>query len=248
MDQILDFSNIALYTVILLGLGLFVIFRLLTWLVPLLALNKEKRKHAWRYTSIIELFAWIAFMIWSVNFLSHSSPIYALGLFVILFFFTSYSAWVILKDFIVGAFFKTNQHFRVNETIKIGEYSGKIVKFKPSGVVLESESGESVYLPYSYLFGKAIIKSNPAETILSHTFRLEIQDTENVSGTIREIHNDILKMPWASLKKSPQVNALMETRTGQMLEITIFSLEKEYFLEMENLIKQKYGGFMPIDQ
>ena len=33
----------------------------------------------------------------------------------------------------------------------------------------------------------------------------------------------------------------METQNGQMLEVTIFSIEKEYFLEMENHIKRKYA-------
>ncbi len=242
MDQILDFSNIALYTVILLALTIFVIFRMLTWLVPLLALNKEKRKHAWRYTSLVELIVWIVFMIWSVNYLSDNSPVYALGLFILLFIFTFYTAWIALRDFIIGAFFKTNNHVKINETIKVGEYSGKIVKFKPSGMVLESESGESVFLPYNVIYGKAVVKSNPAETILSHTFRIEIQQTEKLASVIQNIQTDIIKMPWASLKKSPQIKPVMETRGGHMLEITIFSIEKEYFLEMENLIKQKYSG------
>lgn len=241
MDQILEFSNIALYTVIVMALGLFIIIRLLTWLVPLFALKKEKRRSAWRYTALIELILWIVFLIWSVNFLSGSSPVYAIGLFILLFFFTFYTAWIALKDFIVGAFIKTIDHFRTNQTVKIGEYSGKIIKFKPSGVVLETESGEMVYLPYSYLFGKAIIKSNPAETILSHTFKLEIATKPNLPATIENIHNDILRLPWASLKKSPQIKPVMETKNGQMLEVTIFSIQKEYFLEMENHIKRKYA-------
>jgi hypothetical protein len=109
-------------------------------------------------------------------------------------------------------------------------------------MVLESESGELVFLPYSIIYGRAVVKSNPAETILSHTFKIEIQQTEKLTSVIQNIQTDIIKMPWASLKKSPQIKPVMETLTGQMLEITIFSIEKEYFLEMENLIKQKYAG------
>lgn len=240
MEQLLNFSNTAIYTVILLAISLFLIFRFLTWLVPILLLRESKRKHAWRYTAIIELFFWIAFLIWSVNFLSEPSPIYAVGLFIMLFFFTFFTAWVALKDFIIGAFFKTNTHFKINETLKIGEYSGKIIKLKPSGIILETESGEAIYLPYSTITGKAIVKSNPAETILSHTFRVEIPKTEKLTSTIRNIHDDIIIMPWASLKKSPQVKPVMETETGQLLEVTIFAIEKEYFLEMENMIKLKF--------
>lgn len=240
MDQLLEFSNIALYTVILLAIGLFLLFRLLTWLVPILMLKNDKRKYAWRYTALVELLAWIAFLIWSVNFLSGSNPIYAIGLFILLFFFTFYTAWIALKDFIVGAFFKANTHFKINETLKIGDYTGKILKFKPSGIILETESGETIYLPYSTIMGKAVVKSNPAETILSHTFRMEIPKTDKLSVTIRSIQDDIILMPWASLKKSPQVKPVAETTDKEVLDITIFSIEKDYFLEMENLLKQKY--------
>lgn len=242
MDQILDFSNIALYTVLLFAIGLFLLFRFLSRLVPIIAIRKEKRKHAWRYISLIELAVWIVFLIWSVNYLSESSPIYAFGLFLMLFFFTFYTAWVALKDYIIGAFFKANTHLKINETLKIDKYSGKIIRFNPSGIVLETESGETIYLPYSTMMGKAVVKSNPAETILSHSFRMEIPKTGKLSTTIRNIQNDIIIMPWASLKKSPQIKSVAETITAHVLEITIFSIEKEYFLEMENLIKQKYAG------
>jgi len=241
MEQILDFSNRAVYTVILLAVCLFFIFRLLTWLLPLLVLRKDKRKQAWRYTSLIELIAWILFLIWSVNFLTSGSPVYAIGLFVILFFFTFYTIWIALKDFIAGAFFKTIHHFNANEALKIGDYSGKIIKFTPSAIILETESGESIFLPYSYLLGKVVIKSNPAETILSHTFKMEIPATESLSSTITHINKTILNMPWSSLKKVPQIKSLMETNNGHILEVTIFSIERAYFLEMENLIKSEYG-------
>jgi hypothetical protein len=245
MEQILEFSNIALYTVILLAVCLFFIFRLLLWLLPLLLLKKDKRRHAWRYTSLIELIAWIIFLLWSVNFLTNSSPAYAVGLFVLLFLFTFYVAWIALKDFVAGAFFKTVNHFKANETVKIGSYSGKILKFTPSAIILETESGESIYLPYSYLIGKVVVKSNPAETILSHTFRIDLPVSDNISSVIEQISNDILLMPWASLKKVPQIKPLMATGSSQLFEITIFSIEKEYFLEMENLIKSKYAASAP---
>ena len=240
MEQLLDISNKTIYIIILLAVSLFFIFRILTWIIPMLMLRKDKRKHAWRYTSFFELIAWIIFLIWSVNYLIDSSLIYAIGLFIILFFFTFYTTWIVLKDFVAGAFFKTINHFKINDTLKIGEYVGKIIKFTPSAILLETESGESVYIPYSFLFGKVIVKSNPAETILSHTFRIEVPAHGNLSNTIAKINNDLLNMPWSSLKKSPQIKPIIETNTGQLLEITIFSIEKEYFLEMENLIKEKY--------
>lgn len=240
MELNIEFTNSALYIVILLAVGLFVLFRFLSWLLPLLLLRREKRRKAWRYTSLIELFVWVVFTIWSVNYLSGNNQLYAIGLFLILFAFTVYAAWVGLKDFVAGAIFKTSGNFSLNETIRIGEYTGKIIRFGHTSAVLETEAGETIFIPYSYLFGKVIVKSHPAETILSYTFRIEIPTGQAVPDIVEQIRSEILGMPWASLKKDPQIKPAGDTRQGHLLEITVFSIEKAYFHEMENLIKEKF--------
>jgi len=241
MDLNIEFSNIALYTFLLLTIGLFFLFRVLNWILPLLIFRKGKRKYAWRYIAIVELFVWTGFLIWSVNYLAGNNQLYAIGLFVILFVFTFWAAWIGLKDFIAGAIFKTNRNLNLNDTIKIGDYSGKITKFTSNKLVLETESGEIIYLPYGNLIAKEIIKSHPAETILNYTFRLEIPKEANIQQSTDKIYNDIINLPWSSLKKDPLIKPLGETITGFMLEATVFSMEKEYFSEIEKVIKNRYA-------
>jgi len=241
MDLHIEFSNIALYTFLLLTIGLFFMFRLLNWLLPVLIFKKGKRKYAWRYIAIVELLIWTGFLIWSVNFLAGNNQLYATGLFVILFVFTFWAAWIGLKDFIAGAIFKINQNLNLNDTIQIGEYSGKVIKFTSNNLVLETESGELIYLPYGSLFGKTLVKSHPAETILNYTFRFEIPREAEIQKTADKIYKDVINLPWSSLKKEPQIKPLGETITGFMMEATVFSMEKEYFSEIEKIIKRRYA-------
>lgn len=241
MEFNFQFSNIALYTFLLLAIGLFLMFRLLNWLLPILFFRKGKRKHAWRYISIIEVFVWIGFLIWSVNYLSDNNQLYAFGLFLLLFGFVFWAAWIGLRDYVAGAIFKTNHDLRQNDTVRIGDFSGKIVKFAANKLVLETGSGEIIYLPYGNLFGKAIIKSHPAETILNYTFRFEVPKGSNILEITEKVYADIINLPWSSLKKEPQVKPLTETATGFEMEATVFSMEKEYFSEIEKVIKQRYG-------
>jgi len=241
MEFNIELSNIAIYTIILLAIGLFFLFRLLSWLLPPLLLKKERRRFVYKYTSIVELFVWITFLIWSVYFLSEKSPLYAAGLFLILLTFTFWTAWIGLKDYIAGAIFKTSNNLNINEIIQIGEYHGKIIKYTHTTLVIETEAGEIIYLPYSYIKGKVIIKSHPAESILSNTFRFEIHRQASIQGLIDKIYIDIINLPWSSLKRDPIIKPVAETTLGHLLEITVFSNEKEFFPEMENLIKAKYG-------
>ena len=241
MNINIEFSNIAIYTFLLLTVGLFFLFRLLNWLLPLIFFRKGKSKSAWRYIAIVELFVWTGFLIWSVNYLSGNNQVYAIGLFIILFVFTLWAAWIGLKDFVAGAIFKINYDLKLNDTIQIDEYSGKIIKFTSNKLVLETESGKIIYLPFGILFGKPIIKSYPAETILNYTFSFEVPGDAKIRETIQKIFNDIVNLPWSSLKKKPQVKLLGETTKGCMLEATVFSMEKEYFSQIEKVIKERYG-------
>jgi hypothetical protein len=219
---------------------LFFLFRLLNWLLPILIFRKGKRKLAWRYTAIIELFVWTGFLIWSVNYLADNNQLYAVGLFIILFVFTLWAVWIGLRDFIAGAIFKTNRNLNLNDTVKIGEYNGKIIKFTSNKLVLETESGEAIYIPYASLFGKTIIKSHPAETILNYTFRIEIPQDADIQQTTEKINTDIINLPWSSLKKEPQIKPIGETENGFMLEVTVFSMEKDYFPEIEKVVKRRF--------
>jgi len=240
MDFHIEFSNIALYTFLLLSISLFFFFRLLNWLLPILIFRKGKRKLAWRYTAMTELFVWSGFLIWSVNFLANNNQLYAVGLFIILFLFTLWAVWIGLRDFIAGAIFKTNRNLNLNDSVKIDEYSGKIIKFTSNRLVLETESGEIIYIPFASLYGKTIIKSHPAETILNYTFKLEIAKDADIQMTTEKINTDIINLPWSSLKKEPQIKPLGETESGFMLEVTVFSMEKDYFPEIEKVVKRRF--------
>jgi small-conductance mechanosensitive channel len=148
--------------------------------------------------------------------------------------------WIGLRDFIAGAIFKTNRNLNLNDTIKIDKYNGKVIKFTSNKLVMETESGEIIYIPYASLFGKTIIKSHPAETILNYTFRFEIPQDADIQQTTERINTDIINLPWSSLKKEPQIKPIGETEFGFMLEVTVFSMERDYFPEIERIVKRRF--------
>jgi len=237
----IDFSSFGIYFLLFLALALFFALRLISWLLPVIFTGDDHRKIALRYKTLVELVIWVVFNIWSVQYLYSSNQPYAYGLFVILFLLLVYAGWIGLKDMLAGAFVKAGQKLTLNETIRVGEFSGKIIAFGYTSLTIESDEGETIYLPYSYLQGKALIKVQPAESISRHTFRFEIDKKASTRETIEHIRYFILNLPWISLKKEPQIRPLSETSTGQVIEITLFSIEKEHFQDMEKLIKAKFA-------
>ncbi|HNV50414.1 MAG TPA: mechanosensitive ion channel [Bacteroidales bacterium] len=238
----LNISNLGIYTLLIVALILFIALRLLTWLFPLIITKTERRKIALRYKSLCELLIWVLFLLWAVQFLYTSNQPFAYALFAILFLIVAYSAWVGLKDIIAGAFLKATHKLSINELITVGDYSGKIVGFDHSNLLLETALGETLYIPYSSLLGKVIVKMQPAESIHRHSFKFEVDKAHSTREDTEKIRGFILTMPWASLKKEPQIRYVTETTSDkQIIEVTLYSIEKEHFQDMERLIKEKFS-------
>lgn len=235
------FSNAAIYRVILVAAALFLFFRIIWWLLPLIFFNKTNKAFIRRFSAIAELTAWVGFLLWAVNYVWDKNRYYAVGLFVLLFIFVFWILWLSVRDFLAGAVFKLTHKLRISDSIKIGEYSGKITKFTATHLILESETSEIICLPYSKLPGLPVIKSHPAETIFNHTFRVVIPGDKNIQDTMDQIYKELINLPWSSMKKAPQMKSLGETENGYTIEITAFSIDKEYFPEIEKTIKRKYG-------
>ncbi len=237
----IDISNINLYVFIALALILFFLLRLFTWLLPELFPKEEHRKIVLRYKSLLELGVWIIFIIWSVQYLRNTNQPYAIALFFLLILLIIFAGWTGLRDYIAGAILKAGHKLTLNETVKVKDFTGKIIRFGSTNLVLESDSGETVYLPYSFLLGKVIVKAHPAESILRHTFRIEIAKRESISDSLTSIRIFILNLPWTSLTKEPQIKPVGETSSGQLVEITLYAFEKDHFQDMEQMIKSKFA-------
>lgn len=237
----IDFSNINLYVFMALALILFFMQRLFTWLLPELFPKEEHRKFVQRYKTLFELGVWIVFIIWSVQYLQSTNQPYAIALFLLLILLVVFTGWTGLRDYIAGAIIKAGQKLSINEVVKVQDFTGKIIRFGSTNLVLESDSGETVYLPYSFLLGKAIVKAHPAESILRHTFRIEIAKREAISDSLTDIRIFILNLPWTSLTKEPQIKPVGESGSGQLVEITLYAFEKGHFQDMEHLIKSKFA-------
>jgi len=237
----IEFSRFAVYLFLFLAVVLFLFFRIPGKVVPLLPIKKEMKRSLTRYLPALEIFSWGFFFIWTIQYFWKNNQMYSVGLFFILILLMLWVSWYSLKDFIAGAVFRANSSFKIQDTIQIEQYVGKIVDFQSRNIVVETDSGETIHYPYSKLLGKVIIKSIPAEMIRNKTIFLNISKDSSLIETITNIRSDILNLPWSSIKKEPQIKPIGENNDSFELEIVIFALETEYFYKIESYLKENYS-------
>jgi len=236
-----ELSRFTIYALLFLAVILFFVFRVINYFIKVIPIRKNVRKPIIKYLPVFELFVWLLFSIWAVKFFLQTHYLYSLGLLVIILIIILWISWFALKDIIAGIVFKTSEKFSVNESIKIKNYEGKIAKLKSRSLEIETETGETINIPYSIVISEIITKSNPAETILNYSFSLNISKKLPLYNTIENLKAEVLNLPWSSIKKEPVIKLTGENDSHFFLEITAYSLEKEYFSKIENYLKEKYS-------
>lgn len=222
------------------SLILFLIIKGLKYGLPFLIKQPDHKKKLHKYFGFFELFFWLIYTVFVIQQLSNSNQMYALGLFLLLMLAGFWVFWYYIKNYIGGGAFRLNHQFEINDTVQIGEYQGKIVGTGNYRLELESESGEIIYIPYSRLNDEVIVKLQPGEMVLSHSFTMSTPADKTTTQKMDEIRFAVLSLPYASLKKTPQIKLFHEDANQYVFELIVYTLEKEYFYKIEQEIRKKF--------
>lgn len=209
-------------------------------IIPTLSINQSKKTIIKKYIPPIEILIWIIFIIWAIIILKHGNRLFAAGLAIILFIIVLWSFWYLLRDYISGIILKTGKIITLNQIIKTLNIDGKINKFNIRTLEVISKAGETLIIPYSAIFGKTIVKSQIAGSLIDHTFRIKTNVLVDIQSTINEIKKDIMLHPLTSVKHEPHIKPLNNAGKKTAFEITICSLNKNYCFDIEEYLKEKY--------
>ncbi|MCD6090470.1 MAG: mechanosensitive ion channel [Bacteroidales bacterium] len=239
-NDFLTFSNFELLLFVGMALLLFVLLLLLKRFIPFLLKSETKKSLLKQYMAVIEVGVWSLFIIVAIQQFSNSNKLYSWGLFLLLMLSSFWVLWFSIKDFIAGALFKMNQDFKENDIIQVDNFEGKIIELRGRLLKIESDSGEVIYIPFSQLSQKTIIKIHPGEMVLSHSFTITVKKNEKLEVKQDKIRFEILSLPWASIRRPPKVEIIHEDEINFIFEVKLYSLEKQYFFKMEQEIRKKF--------
>lgn len=242
MKEILNNNIWPFYIYLIVGVLIFVIFRIAFEFLHLLKLKKSVYNKINKYLPFIELIFWFLFIIASMNRLLEHNQIIASGIYAFLLIAFIWFFWSFIRDIIAGLIIKYNDTFKLNENIKIKEYSGRVRSFSRRYLEIETELGEIVYIPYSSIPSSILVKSNPGEKIKAHTFSINVSNKYDLVKLVGEIKSFVLALPWASVIKKPLIIPNGNIDNCYKFEITIYSIEEVYLFQMEDKIRKRFSN------
>ncbi|PLW92069.1 MAG: hypothetical protein C0592_12565 [Marinilabiliales bacterium] len=204
--------------------------------------DRKRKLMFLKYLPLTESLFWMVYLILSAQyFIQKGGSIHTIWIFGILLVILAFFSWFAFRDIIAGIVWKANKKFNLQDTIKIGDFQGKIQAFHHRNLEIMNDNEESIIIPYTRILNSQIIKTNPTEMILSYSFKLQALKEISTGELIQKIRYEILNLPWSSVKNEPKIKALSEETDRYFLEITVYSMDKDYFYKIENHIKKKFG-------
>ncbi len=219
------------------GIVLFAGFWILKILIRRLPIKRVYKIRLNRILPIMEGLAILGFLLWGVQLLVENEFWNSIGLLVISLIALLMISWFLARDFLAGIILKSDGSLNLNDWIKIKDIKGKVISLGYRSMIMETEVGETVNIPYAKISNEVSIRPNPSEKIKSHAFKLSLSKNGNYSQTEKLLRSTILNAPWSSVKKMPQIKLIEETETQFNLEVIIYSMRMAYFHKIKNYLK-----------
>lgn len=230
-------SLYAILQMLVLGLLLFLILRLVKRFLNQKIQYKDFLERSW---AVGEAIVWILFLIASVRQIILNPKHYTLIIISLVLILLIWVAWFALRDLVAGIILKLEGSLGLNEKIIINKTSGHIRKLSYFSLMLETDTGQKVSLPYHIVKNKEKIKETADNFTYKTTLKLSTHKEEFTATQIQDkLQQYIFQAPWIVPTHNPIILLETENSTQYQFNITIFLLHQKYLLKFKEFISSK---------
>lgn len=236
-----NYSAFPVISLLITGLVVLLLLRLLRFIIPYIAKNRNIRDWINRYFSLFELFVWVLVGLWFLPYLMRKHIYAGYGLALILFSIFIWISWFGLKDLIAGFIFRSNSGLKKADHIEIGTIKGNILKMGYRNLVLDNASGNFISLPYSQIINQPITKLSSTEIRHSNTFELITSKIDNIQKLSSEITSRVIMHPRSSLVEKPIVELIKDEKETLIFKVRIFAIENKFLSIIEEDLREYFS-------
>lgn len=228
-----------LLTDLVLGILLLAVLRISARLVKLLPADQPYVKVLIYLFPVIEFIIWALFLFWVLFHLFEGEFYYPTLIISLILVLVGLLSWFVAKDFVAGLIFKTENVFKVNNTIRIADTKGIIRRLGYLSLDLENENGELEKIHYSKLTGQRVVKPNPTEVLKKYSFFLSYPNNVPISQAMQTISNHILNAPWSAVSKAPVIQNAGNNENTYQFEVAVYALTLPHADAIETYVKKQ---------
>ena len=223
------FNFKPLLLAVLIGVALFFAIQITDrFIIRFIGSNKLRRKVSVWFVIITRLI-WGIYSVGSAIALITANQIAGVVIIIVI----SASTWFYIRNYIAGLFMLFDPEFKVGQTIRVVNYEGTIKNLRTVRCLIELGNGEILSLPYTELTKSGIVKTSPAEGIISHVFSHDVSKPCQLEKVKAKIIGQLIAMPWLLPNHPPIVDLANETETIYSFSITIQGINRSQLKRVE---------------
>jgi hypothetical protein len=225
--------------------GTALLVRIVEIVIRALIGNRQKLKFILRYFPILEFLIGLALIFWAVDFLFSDKSYFFILTIVIVAVVVALIAWYVFRDVMAGVVFRVQNNLPRGASVQLGEIKGRILHSRATHVVMETDEGKTIRIPYSHATSEIISEQQERGLHEDSIIELSIPKNDSWQKTKELLNNILLNTPWRLVHSEPVVHLISEEDANFRVEIHVKTHSKKY---EDNLYKFLVGKFNAISE
>ena len=239
-----SFSELAFLRALVLGLFLFLGFKLLYRGLQLFSHLRSYRTLLYRILPVIEASLWLFYAVWAVGAIFKEGLYYNTALMMVLVIAVSLVSWFAIRDWIAGIVLRVQDAYESGQEISVRDIQGTIRRVGYLALEIETPGGERVKIPYSQISGHIRGRSLPDTASNYHRFEVEIGREIPLGEARGKLRDAVLNSPWSAFDREPQTKLLDEKGTHYLFEAIVYAPGVGCGQAIEEDVKEQFRGHL----
>jgi small-conductance mechanosensitive channel len=205
-----------------------------------LPFSKRIKHYSGYILPVVELFAWLGFLIWCLHLIYESEAYLTLIVLGVIFVMLFAPAWFLVRDFFHGLLLKMQRKIEIDNQIEIGDLKGAVVKSDYFTFDIKTSDGKITTVPYNKIRSEIISKNAANNQLLQIAISFQIQSKQDVAHIIAGLKSSLINAPWAAASQEPIINLKNSEDGKHLLEAVIYILKKEHADSVVAYVNQNF--------
>lgn len=230
-------------TILLSALGIFLLFRGLTFLNKTLPLSKRIKLYLGYVLPVAEFVFWLGFLIWAVRWLYTAYDVVALIIIVAIFVLMAAPAWFLFRDFIYGFTIKFQQKIEMDSIIEIEDIKGIVIRTGLLGFDIKTSEGNIDNIPYNKIIGKVITRHGTNINLDSHLIHLCIKSSVDIKELLPKLKTTLINAPWMAGSHEPIVKKVEKQTESYLIDVVVYTINESHVEKIRDYVMQRFQTY-----
>ena len=240
MDYQKYFNNPSIQAFLFVAILIYFIFRIFHILNKRFVIRQNHLKNLRKTIYLLEFLTWLLFVSESIKYFAANNIVIAGSLAIIFLVVIAWTAWFVIKDYVVGLYLKWNDAYKLNEAIQVDGQSGKIIKLGSRFAIIEISPLHTTKISYSDLFTKRVVKTGLTELSANASFTLRLPKDFQYSNGLESIRTYIYQLPWTNLNHKPVVVIEKQDNDQTIIRISASLIDENYLEQFKSNVRTRF--------